>query len=160
MCYFWFCDLVWIQACWLLAGPTKVLVRNSCNLLQHQCLQWGGKKKPSNSVCTCFICIFLGNCFLCFVFVFCVHSGFTLFFGLLYQKRLRTEVGAKYMFLFPLESKKYICTGKCAWASQARRFNIEAIRSTVHLTRRLPLLVPFLFTFLNSCFETWHMAGV
>lgn len=64
------------------------------------------------------------------------------------------------MFLFPLESKKYICTGKCAWASQAQRFNIKAIRSTVHLTRKLPFLIPFLFAFLNSCFETWHTVRV
>ena len=91
-----------------------------------------------------------------------MQSGFTFFFFfvLFYQKRLKTEVGAKYVFLFPLESKKYICTGKCAWPSQAQRFNVKAIRSTMHLTRKLPLLVPVLFAFLNSCFEMWHMVGV
>lgn len=96
---------------------------------------------------------------MCFVFVF-VCSGFTFFLVLFYQKRLKTEVGAKYVFLFPLESRKYICTGKCTWASRAQRFNIKAIRSTMRLTRKLPLLVPFLFAFLNSCFETWHMVGL
>lgn len=96
---------------------------------------------------------------MCFVFVF-VCSGFTFFLVLFYQKRLKTEVGAKYVFLFPLESRKYICTGKCTWASRAQRFNIKAIRSTMCLTRKLPLLVPFLFAFLNSCFETWHMVGL
>lgn len=77
------------------------------------------------------ICIFLGNRF-CVLFL-----SFLCILGLLYflcvcvsgltKKRLKTEVGDKYMFLFPLESKEYICTGKWAWASQAQRFNIKAI---------------------------------
>lgn len=101
-----------------------------------------------------------------FVFVFSVHSGFTIFSLCVcvcvwfYQKRLKTEVGAKYVFLFPLESKEYICTGKWAWASQAQRFNIKAIWSTMHLTRKLPLLVPVLFAFPNSCFGMWHTVWV
>lgn len=64
------------------------------------------------------------------------------------------------MFLFPLESKEYICTGKWAWASQAQRFNIKAIRSTIHLIKKLPLLVPVLFAFLNSCFGMWYTVWV
>lgn len=63
------------------------------------------------------------------------------------------------MFLFPLESKMYICTGKCTWASQAQRFNIKGIRPTMHLTRKLPLLIPFLIAFIDACFEMWHMVG-
>lgn len=78
-----------------------------------------------------------------------MHSGFTFFLSCFTRRDLITEVGAKYVFLFPLESKKYISTGKCAWASRAQRFNIKVIRSTMHLTRKLPLLVPVLFAFLN-----------
>lgn len=40
------------------------------------------------------------------------------------------------------------------------RFNIKRIMSKIHLTRKLPLLVPFLFAFLHSSFQTWHMVGV
>lgn len=40
------------------------------------------------------------------------------------------------------------------------RFNIKRIMSKIQLTRKLPLLVPFLFAFLNSSFQTWHMVGV
>lgn len=89
-----------------------------------------------------------------------MHSGFTLFFLSCFTRRDLTEVGAKYVFLFPLESKKYISTGKCAWASRAQRFNIKVIRSTMHRTSKLPLLVPVLFAFLNLCFEMWLTVGV
>lgn len=89
-----------------------------------------------------------------------MHSGFTFFLVLFYQERLNTEGGAKFVFLFPLESKMYICTGKCTWASQAQRFTIKGIRSTMHLTRKLPLLIPFLIAFINSYFETWHVVGI
>lgn len=122
-----------------------------------------GKKKSHRTQSAHNLYIF-GELLLCFVFVFSVHSGFTVFSLCVciwfYEKRLKTEVGAKYAFLFPLESKEYICTGKWAWASQAQRFNIKAIWSTVHLTRKLPLLVPVLFAFLNSCFEMWHTVWV
>lgn len=117
-------------------GPQKYQLEIAvafCNISVYN----EGEKKPSNSVCTSLICIFLGNCFSMFCF-FSVHSGltFSLFFFfflvLVYQKRLKTEVGAKYVFLFPLESKKYICTGKCVWAFRAQRFNIKAIKSKTH----------------------------
>lgn len=143
----------------LTAGGAHQGIRNSRNLLQHQCLQWGGGGSQQLSLHILNLYIF-GELFLCVLFFVFVCSGFTFFFVLFYQKRLKTEVGAKYVFLFPLESRKYICTGKCTWASQAQRFNIKAIRSIMRLTRKLPLLVPFLFAFLNSCFEMWHMVGL
>lgn len=73
-----------------------------------------GKKKKSHQAQSAHNLYIFGELLLCFVFVFSVHSGFTVFSLCVcvciwfYQEktyRLQTEVGAKYVFLFPLNPK-------------------------------------------------------
>lgn len=99
-------------------------------------------KKKAIKLSLHIICIFWGNCFCVLFLSFLCILGLLYFLCVcvwFYEKRLKTEVGAKYVFLFPLEFKEYICTGRWAWASQAQRFNIKAIWCTTRQTRNLPL---------------------
>lgn len=117
-------------------------------------------KKKAIKLSLHIICIFWGNCFCVLFLSFLCILGLLYFLCVcvwFYEKRLKTEVGAKYVFLFPLEFKEYICTGRWAWASQAQRFNIKAIWSTTRLTRNLPL--QFCLPFVTHVWKCGNSVG-